>query len=373
LLLHKVFKLTAKKNKMKKNSPACDSTSEEINNYFTSNEAIQEFAQKQKQFLDKLSAEFPKNENINFHIITLLKSAKVIADEHKISLREYLLQLFDYDENEIKQMIADLTANKNLYDNAIAKMQLTHKEVVNETKVEDIITALKLTPDEKQQNTLFEFFDGQANHALLNRWFKENKSTLRDKERSPLKDKIRTFMNLLHQSLIDKEQYEREIDILIFQYIDTQIINFNTLEEILQNIKSLESEGSINDIQYKKFSNYILVNKCQKLKSNKNKNDTVEENKVDHNKNIEEEFINSALLLDLKHPSPVDVSNQSNISINAKTKPRGYKSIAKKLGLSVFVVLVGSIIASLIRDLFGAGQYIATGGIVLILFYIWRQ
>jgi len=48
-------------------------------------------------------------------------------------------------------------------------------------------------------------------------------------------------------------------------------------------------------------------------------------------------------------------------------------SIAMKLILSVVVFLVGSIIAGVIRDVVGVGQYIASGVIVLILFYIWSR
>ena len=48
-------------------------------------------------------------------------------------------------------------------------------------------------------------------------------------------------------------------------------------------------------------------------------------------------------------------------------------SIATKIILSVVVVVVGSIIAGVIRDLIGVGQYIASGVIVVILFYIWGK
>ena len=48
-------------------------------------------------------------------------------------------------------------------------------------------------------------------------------------------------------------------------------------------------------------------------------------------------------------------------------------SIAMKLGLSVGIVLVGSIIAGIVRDLVGFGQYIASSVIVLILFYVWSR
>lgn len=44
-----------------------------------------------------------------------------------------------------------------------------------------------------------------------------------------------------------------------------------------------------------------------------------------------------------------------------------------KLGLSIVVVLVGSIIAAIIRELVGAGQYIAFGVIVLVLYNIWSR
>lgn len=48
-------------------------------------------------------------------------------------------------------------------------------------------------------------------------------------------------------------------------------------------------------------------------------------------------------------------------------------NIAMKLGLSVVVILVGSIIAAIVRDFVGVGPYIASGVIVLILFYIWSR
>ena len=48
-------------------------------------------------------------------------------------------------------------------------------------------------------------------------------------------------------------------------------------------------------------------------------------------------------------------------------------SIAMKLWLSATIVLVGSIVAAIVRDLVGVGQYIASGVIVLILFYIWSR
>jgi hypothetical protein len=48
-------------------------------------------------------------------------------------------------------------------------------------------------------------------------------------------------------------------------------------------------------------------------------------------------------------------------------------NIAMKLGLSVVIVLAGSIIAGIVRDFVGFGQYIASSAIVLILFYIWSR
>ena len=48
-------------------------------------------------------------------------------------------------------------------------------------------------------------------------------------------------------------------------------------------------------------------------------------------------------------------------------------SISTKIMLSLAVIVVGAIITGVIRDMVGAGQYIATGIIVVILFYIWGK
>jgi len=48
-------------------------------------------------------------------------------------------------------------------------------------------------------------------------------------------------------------------------------------------------------------------------------------------------------------------------------------SITTKIIWSLVVVVIGSIIAGVIKDLIGVGQYIASGIIVIILFYIWGK
>lgn len=48
-------------------------------------------------------------------------------------------------------------------------------------------------------------------------------------------------------------------------------------------------------------------------------------------------------------------------------------SITTKIIWTLVVVVVGSIIAGVIKDLIGVGQYIAAGVIVMILFYIWGK
>ena len=48
-------------------------------------------------------------------------------------------------------------------------------------------------------------------------------------------------------------------------------------------------------------------------------------------------------------------------------------NITIKIIWSVVTVVVGSIVAGIIRDLVGVGQYIASGVIVVILFYIWGK
>lgn len=47
--------------------------------------------------------------------------------------------------------------------------------------------------------------------------------------------------------------------------------------------------------------------------------------------------------------------------------------ITTKIIWTLVVVVVGSIIAGVIKDLIGVGQYIAAGVIVMILFYIWGK
>lgn len=48
-------------------------------------------------------------------------------------------------------------------------------------------------------------------------------------------------------------------------------------------------------------------------------------------------------------------------------------SIMTKVVSSVVIIVVGAIIAGVIRDIVGAGQYIASGVIVLLLFYVWGR
>ncbi len=47
--------------------------------------------------------------------------------------------------------------------------------------------------------------------------------------------------------------------------------------------------------------------------------------------------------------------------------------ISTKIILSLVIIVVGAIIAGVIRDLVGVGQYIIVGVIVVILFYVWGR
>ena len=48
-------------------------------------------------------------------------------------------------------------------------------------------------------------------------------------------------------------------------------------------------------------------------------------------------------------------------------------NIPKKIIWSIVTIVVGAIIAGIIRDMIGVGQYIASGVTVIILFYIWGK
>jgi len=48
-------------------------------------------------------------------------------------------------------------------------------------------------------------------------------------------------------------------------------------------------------------------------------------------------------------------------------------SLLMKIVLSIVVFIVGSVIASIVREMLGGGFYITSGLIVLVLIYIWRR
>lgn len=48
-------------------------------------------------------------------------------------------------------------------------------------------------------------------------------------------------------------------------------------------------------------------------------------------------------------------------------------SIAKKIFITILIVVIGTIISGVVGDLIGVGQYITTGVMVVIIFLVWSR